>query len=140
MNESLAARIAQVRFDSSRLQSGYDMSEVDWFLDQLEEKVRSEEPIEEFLAGAHFRPVKLREGYDIAQVDGFIEEVAALVKLESSAPAATNPTTPGASVPRASQPEAPGVATAPAPARDAPPSVVEEARGPLRRLFGRLGR
>ena len=109
---SLRDQITNVRFTPVRLREGYDMGEVDQFLDELAAASDRGEPLRPMVDRARFTPVRLREGYDMGDVDAFLEQMA-------SAPAGA-PT---------AAPDAPVSAT--------PAGVIQEQRGLLSRLFGR---
>ena len=115
MTQDLTTRIRAVRFTPVRLREGYDMAEVDTFLDELEQAVLQQAPLRPLVDRARFNPVRLREGYDMRDVDDFLE---ALV-CDSE----------GVSAPVAASGSATSV--------DAAASVIQEERGLLSRLFGR---
>ncbi|MBE1876210.1 DivIVA domain-containing protein [Myceligenerans pegani] len=84
MTDDLVRRIADARFSGTRLREGYDVAEVDAFLDRLAGAVRAEGEHRAARAAAlvddaRFRVVRFREGYDIAEVDGFLDEMRAAV-------------------------------------------------------------
>ncbi|WP_274380462.1 DivIVA domain-containing protein [Nocardioides cavernaquae] len=99
--------VDNVRFTPVRLRTGYDMGDVDAYLDQVKAHL---EALDAAVAGtgrapgplkrAAFAPVRLREGYDIGEVDGFLAQVdaedARLRSLARSgiAPAASRTTDP----------------------------------------------
>ena len=114
--DGLRTTITAVRFTPVRLREGYDMHEVDAFLDRLVVAVDAGEPLAQLCHEARFTPVRLKEGYDTDEVDDFLAEVS-------------GPSGPG------STPGAPERHTAEA--DDAAPSVVEEQRGALSRFFRR---
>ena len=120
--ELLIQEINQVRFTPVRVREGYGMGEVDELLDQLVSALRAGEPVDELVRSARFTPVRLREGYDMAEVDRFLDRVVSV--------AATADRTPP-SYADADAPQAPRAEPAPA------PSVIQEQRGLLSRLFGR---
>src|SRR5512141_2684286 len=83
-------------FTPVRLREGYDMGEVDQFLDEAgaaigasaEARVekRAGRPFEMPLFGSEtvqnkqFTPVRLREGYDMGEVDQFLDEIEATLR------------------------------------------------------------
>lgn len=121
VNESLAAEVENCRFTPVRLREGYDMGEVDDFLDELCRRLRAGEAVAAFVAGARFTPVRMREGYDMGDVDRLLERVVA------SAPDATSTSS------------APASPTEPAPAATPQEwtNPVSEVTSPLARLFRR---
>jgi DivIVA domain-containing protein len=132
----LAATIQDKRFTSVHLREGYDIHEVDAFLDALVEAATAGRPLAPLCAAAQFAAVRLREGYDMDEVDTFLDEVGAAAPDPSAAP----PPTP--SVPTVDQPDPapvePAQSVEPArPVETPQPSVIEEQRGLLGRLFGR---
>src|SRR4051794_13212792 len=68
--------IERVRFTPVRMREGYDMGEVDEFLDRLVEAARAGRSFGAMVAGTTFTRVRLREGYDIADVDTFLARMA----------------------------------------------------------------
>lgn len=77
LRPDLAVRIRKARFTPVRLREGYDMGEVDRFLDRLEKAVETGTDTAPAVAAARFTPVRLREGYDMRDVDDFLEEIVA---------------------------------------------------------------
>lgn len=78
--------VRNVQFTTVRLREGYDMREVDEFLDRIiatfEERERGSAPSASALTGdtvreQHFRTVRLAEGYDLEEVDTFLDQVSA---------------------------------------------------------------
>ncbi|GAA4719717.1 DivIVA domain-containing protein [Nocardioides conyzicola] len=120
--ESLLQEIRNVRFRPVRLREGYDMGEVDQLLDQLTAALGSGQPVDQLVAAARFTPVRLREGYDMGDVDRFLAGI-----VEAATGGETTPAM------YADPPPTPAVSPATYPA----PSVIEEQRGLLSRLFGR---
>jgi DivIVA domain-containing protein len=125
--ELLIQEISHVQFTPVRLREGYEMDGVDDLLDRLVAALRAGEPVDELVRTARFTPVRMREGYDMGEVDEFLDRVVAS--------AATADRTPPTYV------EAPAVATRPVAAGADPvapaPSVIQEQRGLLARLFKR---
>jgi DivIVA domain-containing protein len=65
------------RFTPVRLREGYDVEEVDVFVDRVMATVNGQ-PVERpvtarEIRNAQFSPVRLREGYDVFEVDQFLE-------------------------------------------------------------------
>lgn len=116
----IADRIRNARFKPVRLSEGYDMGEVDRFLDRLEQAHAGGEPLAPLVAQARFGSVRLREGYDMREVDAFLDELAATDRPDTAAPAPAIEPQPSGTQPSVVQ-----------------PSVVQEQRGLLGRLFGR---
>lgn len=131
MSDDLVRRIHDVRFTPVRLREGYDMGEVDDFLDELVDAVAMGRPLQPLVDAARFTPVRMREGYVIGDVDAFLEQLA------------VDASTAGASEP-GSEVVGPGGAGGPVhrPTQTDPPSsvtssVVSEQRGLFARLFRR---
>ncbi|MEQ4523270.1 DivIVA domain-containing protein [Nocardioides kribbensis] len=71
----LARLVETARFTPVRLRSGYDMGQVDDFLADLVQTLRSGgDPVAPATA-ARFATVRLREGYETADVDALLDEV-----------------------------------------------------------------
>jgi DivIVA domain-containing protein len=76
--------VDNVRFTPVRLRTGYDMGDVDSYLDQVKAHL---DALDAAVAGtgrppgplkrAAFTPVRLREGYDLGEVDAFLAQVDA---------------------------------------------------------------
>lgn len=128
--DELAQDIRSVRFTPVRLREGYDMGEVDQFLDELELLVREGRPASHVVAAKRFTPVRLREGYDMAGVDDFIDRVG----READALAAGD--RPDDGIPTTTEVPVPAPVSTP-PAATADPGVISEQRGVFARLFGR---
>jgi DivIVA domain-containing protein len=92
--EDVARAIAQARFTPVRLPAGYDMGEVDPFLEALAREARRGGDLAAFVRTASFDRVKWREGYDIAEVDEFLQRIGG-VTVAPVAP--TQPTVPDGS-------------------------------------------
>ena len=130
--DELIQQIHDVRFTPVRLREGYDMGEVDLFLDDLEQLVRLSRPVDPLIDAARFTPVRLREGYDMADVDRFLDTVqAASAALLRGAPAPES----GAATPAATP--APAVPTSTTSPTSSSASVIEERPGLFGKLFGR---
>lgn len=67
--------VGRVRFNPVRLHEGYDMAEVDQFLDTVVEAAEHDEPIGPLIDRARFTHVRVREGYDISEVDAFLQQL-----------------------------------------------------------------
>ncbi|GAA1969945.1 hypothetical protein GCM10009798_33300 [Nocardioides panacihumi] len=118
MNESLATEVEHARFTPTRFREGYDMAEVDRFLDDLCVRLRAGESVARYIAEARFTPVRLREGYDMGDVDSLLGHVASTA---DAAPAGdTSP-----------------VGEDPSPADSDWRNPISEVRSPLARLFRR---
>ncbi|MFC7503159.1 DivIVA domain-containing protein [Nocardioides sp. CPCC 206347] len=113
-SNDIALRVAEVRFTPVRLREGYDMGEVDAFLDRIVAVANDPAAIAALVSGARFTPVRLREGYHMGQVDAFVR---GLVGGEPRIPA-----------------------PAPAPARPPHDGGITETRSWRSRLFGPKGR
>jgi DivIVA domain-containing protein len=66
------------RFSPVRLQEGYDVVEVDMFVDRVMATVNGQ-PVEHpvtarEIQNVQFTPVRFREGYDVLEVDQFLEQ------------------------------------------------------------------
>jgi DivIVA domain-containing protein len=93
--------VDNVRFTPVRLRTGYDMGDVDAYLDRvkahldrLDAAVAGTGQAPGPLARAVFTPVRLREGYDIGEVDAFLDQVDAEdARLRSLARSGLNPST-----------------------------------------------
>lgn len=144
MNEGLASVIRNARFTAVRMREGYDMAEVDWFLDQLESKVVAGEAVETFVAEAHFTPVRRRQGYDTGEVDRFLRKVVQTARGQAPGVAGTPGLAKAGPKTAAAAPVAPGTppADVPAPVEVGPseelPSVIDEVHSPVSRFLGRL--
>ena len=69
--------VHDVRFTLVRLRPGYDMGEVDDFLDRVAATARSGGDVRGLLAGARFGSTRWREGYAVDDVDGFLDRLRA---------------------------------------------------------------
>ncbi len=130
MNEELIREIQSTRFQIVRFREGYEMSDVDRFLNELSAKVAQGVASPADIDAARFRPVRLREGYDMDWVDATLDNLRARLS-----------TTPSAAAPPAAAPAVPPSAATPrqdaVPTR--PPSVIQEVGSSgLGRLWGRL--
>jgi DivIVA domain-containing protein len=125
VSDDLVRRINDQRFTPVRLREGYDMGEVDQFLDRLVAGLEHAQPLAPLVESARFTPVRLREGYDMGEVDRFLDEVVAAQQAAGST---------GVPVPPAPPREPPVAADRPASGH---PSVIEEKPGLWARVFGR---
>lgn len=68
-----------VRFTPTRFRAGYDMSEVDDFLDRCDRALASGDGsvTAESVLAMRFTSTQFREGYDMDEVDVFLDEVLA---------------------------------------------------------------
>lgn len=71
--DDLATRVEQVRFPMGR--GGYDMGEVDSFLDSVAEDLRAGRDVRERLASARFRRRRFAPGYVAEAVDHVIATI-----------------------------------------------------------------
>ena len=131
--KALARKITNAVFTTVRLREGYDMGQVDTFLDDLVAALEDDRPVDDLIREARFVPVRLREGYDMAEVD---ELLARVLSATGGSASRSVDRTPWA---YRTRPE-------PAPADPAPAAyptptgaegVIEEHRGLLARLLGR---
>lgn len=74
--DSLTGLIREARFKPVRFATGYDMREVDDFLDRLVEALSTGRPVRPLIAAAVFGSTRMREGYSQADVDALLAEVA----------------------------------------------------------------
>ena len=92
----LSSRIQNIRFTTVNLREGYDIGEVDEFLDRIVVEDRAGRPIGSLVQDARFAKVRFRSAYDIDEVDRFL---AGLVGLQvRGLDAVANPTTTTGSV------------------------------------------
>lgn len=64
-------------FQTVRFREGYDVDEVDDFLDEVIARLKAGNPMTATeLAARTFQTVRFKEGYDVAEVDGFLDELA----------------------------------------------------------------
>lgn len=95
MTEDLALRILSIKFSATKFREGYDLEDVDDFLDRLVVAVRPgqgrREDVAALIDGAQFTTTtKFREGYDMADVDAFLADVRAEVTGERPTTSATS--------------------------------------------------
>lgn len=102
-------QVAQIEFTTVRLRVGYDMQEVDLFLDAVIETLRGLEhgadarPAEPHVtardvAAVQFSTTKIREGYDQEEVDQFVQQVVATLASYAASPSAAAPERPSPAV------------------------------------------
>ena len=129
--DELADEVRNVRFTPVRFREGYDMSEVDDFLDQVVAALESGAPVADLVEHARFTPVRMREGYDMADVDDFLARVVARAGgQEPSGDAAPGVRRVDDAAPR----------RAPEQSRTPYPEVIKENRSWWSRTFGSRGR
>lgn len=104
-------KISNVQFKTVRLREGYDMTEVDDFLDQLVGEARAARSLAPLCDQVRLTTVRGRPGYDMDEVDRFLEEIGG--RSASSPPV-------GSRIPD-----------------PAGPQVIQEQKGLFARLFGR---
>lgn len=94
MNPDEASRRARsARFTPIRIREGYDMGEVDRFLDEIEAAARRRDDLGSLLRTANFTRVKWREGYTIEEVDRFVAEMLEIEDTRAGQPATAPPET-----------------------------------------------
>lgn len=129
-----AELVDAARFDPVRGTDGYDMSQVDPFLDDIIGLISMGYPIEDPVVTVRFRPTRFREGYNAGQVDDLLDTLVALVSAGVS-PEAVQPPSGDGAIPT-SRTAARAGGTLPE-GGSGLPSVIEEKRGLLSRLFSR---
>ncbi len=79
------ARSGSARFSTTRLRPGYDMEEVDGFLEAVHDTflgVRQPPPLTaEEIRAKQFATTRLRPGYDEQEVDAFLEDAEARLRV-----------------------------------------------------------
>ena len=85
--DEFAAQLRDVRFTPVRIREGYDMGEVDQFLDELEAAARRGSGLAALVSTASFTRVKFREGYEIGEVDQFLQRMATVTVTSPPEPA-----------------------------------------------------
>jgi DivIVA domain-containing protein len=94
-----SGEVKKVEFSTVRLRLGYDMQEVDLFLDTVIETLRGLEhgrvarpsmPLvtAQDVAAVRFSTTKVREGYDPEEVDQFVHQVAGTLAAYAASPSA----------------------------------------------------
>ena len=77
-------RLESPRFSPVKLREGYDMEEVDDFVDRILATVNGtpvDRPVTaREISTKQFSTVRIREGYDVMEVDLFLEEAEALLR------------------------------------------------------------
>ncbi len=72
-----AEQVAAKRFTPVRFAKGYDMGEVDGFLDKVVAALQGRGDLTSTdVRACRFTPVRLREGYDRSEVDDFLGAIA----------------------------------------------------------------
>ncbi|QIK62143.1 DivIVA domain-containing protein [Leucobacter viscericola] len=74
----LANKVINSRFATTKFKAGYDLNDVDDFLDTVARQLRDEpraEVIAKTIKNAAFRQTKWRDGYNSEQVDRFLDEL-----------------------------------------------------------------
>lgn len=68
-----------VRFTPARFRAGYDLTEVDAFLDRCDQALSSGDGsiTAQSVLAMRFTPTKFREGYEMDEVDAFLDDVLA---------------------------------------------------------------
>lgn len=119
-----------VRFTPLRFGTGYDMAEVDDFLDRCEKALASGDGsvTAETVLGARFRQTRFSEGYAMDEVDRFLDEVLA-PQFRGGAPVAPSGESAPSDEARPRPVDTPGYS--------GPVPHPAERRGFLSRLFGR---
>lgn len=70
-----AEAIQAKRFSATRFREGYDVDDVDDFLDRAVQAVRRGDDLTSVVDDVRFRTVKFSEGYDMQEVDDFLDEL-----------------------------------------------------------------
>ena len=126
----LATELTNARFGTTQFRQGYDMADVDRFIDGVVAALRGEAPASGLAArvrAVRFATTSLQRGYDMADVDTLLESVVA--SLEAGAAPV------GGAAPRADAPRA-GTAPTSAPELSAMPDGAAASRpGVLARLL-----
>jgi DivIVA domain-containing protein len=75
------------RFTVVRMREGYDISQVDEFLDQVSAALEFEPPLMRAgdVESHRFRPVRLRSGYEMGEVDDHLDALAAELRRREPA-------------------------------------------------------
>lgn len=78
-------------FQTVRFREGYDVDEVDEFLDQVIARAKADRPITPAELDAQtFQTVRFKEGYDMNEVDEFLKELANGVAVDEASPASAH--------------------------------------------------
>lgn len=80
----IARTLTTVVFTPTRLREGYDIDEVDRFIDQVIVMVKAGEPredIERFIDATAIEKTRVRTGYDIHEVDEFFTKIRAALAV-----------------------------------------------------------
>ena len=94
LNADLVQQVESILFTPVRLREGYDMGEVDQFLDQLAANLAVGKSVRPIVDAAVFTPVRLREGYDMGDVDQFLDRMVAESERRQQADTASAPRPP----------------------------------------------
>lgn len=96
MSEQITSEsVLNVTFRTTKLRVGYDLEDVDDFLDRVLDAIRAREAGAQpslraaEVAARTFRVTKFREGYDCDQVDAFLAKVVASLELAEAQSSAT---------------------------------------------------
>jgi DivIVA domain-containing protein len=76
--EQLVSYLRQAHFEGTRGRRGYQISEVNAFLERLAEAVQEGESLKHLVRRQRFTQVRLEHGYDMHQVDHFLTAVVDL--------------------------------------------------------------
>jgi len=74
-----SSELPNIRFKATKFREGYDMDQVDAFLEQVRASLQACERrlppqlTSEGIVNARFQPTKFRQGYDQDQVDDFLD-------------------------------------------------------------------
>ena len=88
-------------FSTVRMREGYDIDEVDEFLDQARAALAADPPLMTPLdvETRRFHPVRLRTGYDMGEVDAYLDRLTEELRGRQDPDAQEAETPPRASVP-----------------------------------------
>jgi DivIVA domain-containing protein len=82
---AIRSMVERARFSPVRVREGYDMAEVDEFLDRLVEAAERGEPVAPLVESVEFTRIRVHEGYEIGEVDHFLKQ------LTGAAPVTADP-------------------------------------------------
>lgn len=88
----LANSVNDSRFTITKFSTGYDLDDVDDFLDRIAAQLTAGSTLDELLATISqvtFRETRWRDGYRSDQVDSFIDQLAASIQSTDTPPAAS---------------------------------------------------
>lgn len=96
MSFNVDAFVANARFNATRFREGYDVVEVDDFLDSIVESLRVAQPqmladLPQAIMDKQFQAVQFKEGYDMSDVDDFLDELAEQVRSLAGSVRDTSP-------------------------------------------------